>query len=47
MTPEASVNDEVFLKARKMSDEFDKELRSLLFNTNDEFTELVQLYGVF
>ncbi len=47
LSPEAAYKDESFLRARALSDTFDRALRKLLFDSDRDIADLVMQYGVF
>jgi predicted nucleotidyltransferase len=47
LSPDDAYKNKIFLEARKMADQFDAALLKLLFDSNDQITQLVRKYGVF
>ncbi|MGB9369693.1 MAG: nucleotidyltransferase domain-containing protein [Xanthobacteraceae bacterium] len=47
LAPEKAYNDDVFREARSFSKKFDDALTNLLFESNDDVSQLVKRYGVF
>jgi hypothetical protein len=47
LAPEDAYKDKVFLDAREIAQNFDEALLKLLFESNDDVTDVVKKYGVF